>query len=473
MATDLVDRPGDDALYVSLRDGTVYRIDLDLRGRFRVPNAAPQPVLDLRNVTSVDGERGLLGLEFDSSGDHLVTVSTAIDGAVVVRSFPVDRRGTPDATGVRVLAEIPHPFASHNGGDVVRLRDGDLVLGLGDMDTADEPRPAAQDSGSVLGSIVRLPRALVAADVSASWPTPADVIAKGLRNPWRLALDPDDGSVWIGDVGDQTVEEIDHLTSQQLSARPTPPVNFGWPWFEGTLLRRRGPEPGTPIGPIHEYRHGAHACGVVLGPVLPALPAPATGAQLLFGDLCSRDVWAMATGGTHRSRLVARLAEPPVSFGTDGRQAYALSASGRVERLDPRSWRVGAVEAAVPGPPTTVEPTAPVQSCDVVAAFTELGTQPYPTPARFRELIASATRALEEADASLRGSFGLDTTPIHRVLTDIAAVGERTGWQRSSPEYAALEAAVRSGAPPYQQFGTSLARLQDLSDPACRPQGAD
>ncbi len=76
-------------------------------------------------------------------------------------------------------------------------------------------------------------------DTGDAWPDNANygtgdanaqrIIAYGLRNPFRMTIRPGDGSVWLGDVGFNTTEEINTLPD------PDAVRNFGWPCKEGSV----------------------------------------------------------------------------------------------------------------------------------------------------------------------------------------------------------------------------------------------
>jgi hypothetical protein len=88
-------------------------------------------------------------------------------------------------------------------------------------------------------------------------------------------------------------------------------------------------------------------------------------------------------------------------------------------------------------------------------------------PDRLERLLEDASTALDDVSATLSTDYSLDTAPIRRLLDGLIAIGGRTGWTLQAPEMVALDAAVRSATPPYEQFGTTLARLQDLPGDTC------
>src|SRR4029079_13013777 len=115
-----------------------------------------------------------------------------------------------------------------------------------------DPENRAQNPGTLLGKLFRL-------DVRRAKATAARV-ASGFRNPWRYSFDRATGDLWIGDVGQGEIEEIDRLPRATTGL-----VNFGWNVYEG---RHRFSDPttgpGTLIQPIGQYTQAA-GCSVTGG----------------------------------------------------------------------------------------------------------------------------------------------------------------------------------------------------------------
>jgi glucose/arabinose dehydrogenase len=272
----VVEAPGGRLLAVA-QEGTVR------------PLADPgRPLLDLRDRVAFGGEQGLLGLAFHprAPADPRLYVhysDPAGDTRVVEYE---DGPGGPRP--VRTLLRVDQPYPNHNGGNLVFGADGRLYVGLGDGGDAFDPQDRSQDPASRLGKLLRL-------DVDrpgASW----EVVARGLRNPWRLSVDPRLGDLWIADVGQDLAEEVDRLPAGQ-----GPLVDLGWPRHEGDRLhagRRRG-EPAPYRAPEHVYGR-ALGCSVVGGAVLRSGPLPLVG-RYVYGDLCSGRLWSFPVGRDGRS----------------------------------------------------------------------------------------------------------------------------------------------------------------------------
>jgi glucose/arabinose dehydrogenase len=319
---------GDPRVFVVQKGGLV-RI---LRGG----RPAAQPFLDLTGQVSDGGEQGLLSIAF--SPDY------ARDGRVYVDY--TDRRGDTQVVEYRVSASDPdrvdpatrrvvlsvdQPFSNHNGGLLLFDSTGMLLIGLGDGGSAGDPGNRAQDLGQLLGKILRIdPRHGSPYSIPQDNPfrgragARPEVWMSGLRNPWRFAFDPGTGALWIGDVGQNHVEEVDAVRAGQQAGR-----DFEWrvregdrPYSPGQLDRRRT------VAPVAVYDHTHGRCSVTGGLV--------TGGRYYYGDYCSGEVWMLKADPRSPGRSVRApfSVESLVSFGTDGAgRAYAVSLSGRVWRV--------------------------------------------------------------------------------------------------------------------------------------------
>jgi glucose/arabinose dehydrogenase len=132
------------------------------------------------------------------------------------------------------LFTIPNPGSSRNlGGEIHFSEDGHLFISTGDGDTQDAANNNAQKNQILLGKILRiLPDASRPASeyiIPADNPYTNEVFASGLRFPYRWNIDKVTKEIWIGDRGDTSVEEINHISLPSLKG-----ANFGWPCYDGT-----------------------------------------------------------------------------------------------------------------------------------------------------------------------------------------------------------------------------------------------
>ncbi len=188
----------------------------------------------MRSRITAGGEQGLLGLAFDPeyATNRFVYVNyTDTNGDTrVVRYKTNGTRALPASARVLLLA-IDQPYGNHNGGGLAFGPDGGLYVGMGDGGAGGDPENRAQNMQSLLGKMLRL-------DVSRPGSAP-EIVALGLRNPWRYSFDRLTGDLYIGDVGQSAVEEIDFTPRGSAGLE-----NYGWDLYEGS--RRFEEKPAGP-----------------------------------------------------------------------------------------------------------------------------------------------------------------------------------------------------------------------------------
>ena len=305
--------------------GRIYVVEQP--GRIRVvERGRPKPgaFLDVRSLVVYGGEQGLLGLAFSPSyaRDHTfyVNYTARPDGSTRVVRYR-SRNGRALPRSAQQILRIDQPYANHNGGNLVFGPDGRLWVGMGDGGSAGDPENRAQNPESLLGKMLRL-------DVRRANPTP-EIFALGLRNPWRFSFDRKTKDLWIGDVGQGSIEEIDHLPRATTGL-----INFGWDVFEGrSSYEDKALGPGRLVQPVAQYTHD-DGCSVTGGYVYRGNAVPALRGRYVFGDYCSGTIWSMpATGGALRVEPVK--VPQLTSFGQslDGAQLYTVSQTGAVSRF--------------------------------------------------------------------------------------------------------------------------------------------
>jgi glucose/arabinose dehydrogenase len=248
------------------------------------------------------------------------------DTQVVSYAFTDDRA---DPNSVRTVLSIDQPGVGHNGGRLHFDAGGNLYIGSGDGGGSNGRD--AQDTTKLLGAILRItpspdgPGYTVPSDnpFATNGLDRPEVIARGLRNPWGFSIDHATGDLWIGDVGNDTREEVNVMRAGEYGQ------NFGWYFFEGTNQRRSEvPEGLSP--PIHDYprSEGVAVMGghVYRGEAL----APLRGAYI-FGDLTG-PIWGLGADGVtrldiDRVRTMTGWGEDP-----DG-ELYVLSMNDGVFRV--------------------------------------------------------------------------------------------------------------------------------------------
>ena len=325
--------PGD-RLFVAEQDGLVLLFDRDGGGE--------SVLLDLRSrVSRVGGEEGLLSvaLDPDFAENGFLYAYYSVAGAQRTRlsRFPVERESA-DVAGELTLLEIEQPFRNHNGGAVRFGPDGFLYLSVGDGGSGGDPLANGQNTGTLLGSILRLdvrdaspaqPYRLPAdnplVDVAGARP---EIWAYGFRNPWRMAFDPLTGSLWAGDVGQDAVEEVDSVRAGG---------NYGWNRLEGDRCfpPAQGCDAAGTIAPVATYGHD-QGCSITGGVVYRGSAVPAIARAYLYADFCSGRIWALRTDGASDPVVVAESGASVASFGIDASgEVYVLQFGGPLLRIVP------------------------------------------------------------------------------------------------------------------------------------------
>ncbi|MCB0994541.1 MAG: PQQ-dependent sugar dehydrogenase, partial [Acidimicrobiales bacterium] len=157
------------------------------------------------------------------------------------------------------------------------------------------------------------------------------------RNPWRISFDRSTGDLWIADVGQGDIEEIDVAYAADGGGLG---ANLGWSLVEGTQpFNGAGPPAEDYLAPVYEYTHD-EGCSVTGGYVYRGAELPELTGVYLFGDYCTSTVWGLLTtaSGGFAGRVDLGLQLPGgslVSFGEDADgELYVLSLAGVVYRLE-------------------------------------------------------------------------------------------------------------------------------------------
>ncbi|MGI9616195.1 MAG: PQQ-dependent sugar dehydrogenase [Acidimicrobiales bacterium] len=341
----LTNRPGSEHLWVAERDGRVRLIErvIDVDAGTEQFVQTTEVVVDITDKVNADGEGGLLGIAFSADGSLLYLHYTDTDFTSIVSEMPMAET-TADRNAERVLLEVPQPFRNHNGGDLHLGPDGLLYTGFGDGGSGDDPLDSGQDTETVLGAMLRLdptpsgdtPYTVPADNPFATSGGAPEIWAWGLRNPWRFSFDQATGDLWIGDVGQGRVEEID-FAANTGDGSPGRAANFGWNRMEGNESFT-GEEPADHVGPIHTYTHESERCSVTGGYVYRGALTLTLSGVYVFADYCSNELFGierLADGSNAVSQLILnRAPQNVISFGQgpDG-EVYVLEIGGRISRL--------------------------------------------------------------------------------------------------------------------------------------------
>ena len=328
---------GDTRLFVVQQGGAIKIVQPN--GTVVSPN-----FLTLTTATIITGgERGLLGLAFHpnyaTNGYFYVNYTRAGDGATVIARYSVSA-GNPnvaDPSSAFVLLTIPQPFSNHNGGTLRFGPDGYLYIGMGDGGSGGDPGNRSQNINELLGKMLRI-------DVDSASPygipptnpyagtTPGldEIWAIGLRNPWKWSFDSANGDLWIADVGQNNVEEINRVGGTLAG------LNYGWKCYEGNMVYSTCSGTTTYTFPLTSYTHsGTGGCSVTGGYVYRGAIFPNFTGKFFFADYCINRI-----GTVNASGEVAYSATFPgsvnyTSFGQDlAGELYAIGTGTLYKIID-------------------------------------------------------------------------------------------------------------------------------------------
>jgi len=319
----------------SARDGSGRLFVVEQDGVIRVfeNNAAVKSsavFLDLRSRVDHSGnEMGMLGLafhrEFGTNREFFVDYTASKLGKRITRvsrfTAPAKQSGGI-ASSEETVIEIDQPYSNHNGGQVAFGPDGMLYIGMGDGGSAGDPHGNAQNTGSLLGKLLRIdvsqkPYAIPADNPYAPGSSRArgEIFAYGLRNPWRFSFDRASGELWCGDVGQNTYEEIDIIEKGG---------NYGWDCEEGRHPYQPESERSAPckslnefFEPVWEYGRG-EGISVTGGYVYRGKALPDLVGWYVYADYGSGNIWALRMeNGKAVNRLLTHADILISTFGVD------------------------------------------------------------------------------------------------------------------------------------------------------------
>lgn len=332
---------GSGRLFLVERRGTVrvYKDGAVLAGFF----------LDMRSMVAAGGERGLLAVAFHprfASNGLLFVFFTRKDGDVVLGRWRTDASRTAVlASSYTPLLRVEHSSASnHNGGGMAfNPRNGLLYAAVGDGGGSGDPENDAQNVvRNRLGKVLRINVDGTGAGPYGTYSIPRsnpfvgrtgrdEIWSYGLRNPWRLTFDRANGNMFIGDVGQNSWEEVDRETYGVPAGR-----NYGWRVMEGRHCYKASTcnRSGKTL-PITEYSHASGRCSITGGYVYRGPTQTALVGYYVYGDFCTGRIWAIPNrGGNGDQILQAVTGERITSFGeSDDGELYAVTIDGKLFRV--------------------------------------------------------------------------------------------------------------------------------------------
>jgi glucose/arabinose dehydrogenase len=327
---------GSNDIFVVEQGGTIQRVSPDGEG---------DTYLDISDEITSGGEQGLLSMAFapDFADSGLFYVDyTDTDGDTRVVEYEDGGSGV-DESSARDVLTVSQPFSNHNGGLLLFGPDGDLYIGLGDGGSERDPDRTGLDLSTLLGKILRIDPSpgggrpyTVPTDnpfVGQDGARP-EIYSYGLRNPWRFSFDQRTGDLTIGDVGQDSEEEVDVVARGDGNG-----ASFGWSAFEGDQRYNEDQESPDAVEPALVASHDEGNCSITGGLTVRDRDLPTLFGRYLYGDLCLGELRSFTPEPGERAADDVALGpkvESLSSFGEDAdANVYATSISGPVYRLDP------------------------------------------------------------------------------------------------------------------------------------------
>jgi len=330
---------GDDRLFVVEQNGIIKILNSD-------GTVNTTPFLDISSQVSCCGERGLLGLAFhpdyENNGYFFVNY-TDTNGNTQVSRFSVSSSNpnVADSNSELPIIDYNQPNGNHNGGCLAFGSDGYLYISSGDGGGSGDTSNNAQNLNLLLGKMLRID--IDNTDGTANYSIPSDnpfignpdakdeIWAYGLRNPWKFSFDSLNGDIWIGDVGQENVEEIDRAAATDAG------LNYGWRCYEGSdpFNTTNCPPQSELTFPIAEYSsaNGSENCSITGGYVYRGNVYADIQGVYIFADYCNGTISTLDQSGTIVEQL--DISENWVSFGEDvDGELYVIALSGEVYKIE-------------------------------------------------------------------------------------------------------------------------------------------
>jgi glucose/arabinose dehydrogenase len=325
----------DDVIFVASQHGLVSYVEGG--------ELAEEPALDLTDVTEMAGEKGMLGIvlhpDFAENGRMFVTYAST-DDETVLAEYTLPDGVHADPASARELLRLPQESDYHKGGALVfGPNDGLLYMSLGDDAWPNGTTPDYADGfrGSIIridvdGTTGDLPYGIPEGNAFAPGEGPLEVFDYGLRNPWRMSIDPETNDLWLADVGSERFEEVDRHPGDVPAG-----LDYGWGAWEGFECRRHqireelncdewlDATPPVLVLEGGEFQSGD--CAVIGGYVYRGAAVPALEGLYVFGDYCS--------GRLRTVPIDEEEPTPEIVVDTDVRMStFALDSSGELYVAD-------------------------------------------------------------------------------------------------------------------------------------------
>ena len=290
-----------------LRDSRLFIVEQGGAIKILNANGTTNPInfLTLTNLISTGSERGLLGLAFhpnySTNGFFYVNYTNTAGNTVVARyTVDLNNPNLANLSSGSIILTVAQPYENHNGGCLRFGPDGFLYIGMGDGGSGGDPQNRAQNINENLGKMLRIdvnsaaPYGIPSTNPFVGIAGNDEIWAIGLRNPWRFSFNRNNGDLWIADVGQNLVEEINKVSSSAAG------LNYGWRCYEGNLaFNTTGCAPlNTMTAPVATYTHSSiSGCSITGGYVYTGSNYPNFLTQYFFADYCNNKIGLLNTSG--------------------------------------------------------------------------------------------------------------------------------------------------------------------------------
>ena len=332
---------GDDRLFIVEKRGVIEILQLD-------GTTNPTPFLDIQNIVLTPGgnydERGLLGLAFHpdyiNNGYFYVNYIDNFGNTQISRfSVSTSDPSIADPDSEFQILEVEQPYINHNGGCLRFGPEGYLYIGLGDGGSAGDPENRSQNLQTLLGKMLRID--IDNTEGSTNYAVPSnnpfvgdpnaldEIWSYGLRNPWRFSFDSETDELWIGDVGQGSIEEIDR------AAAGVSGQNYGWRCYEGYQEYNTSgcPNQSELTFPVAEYSHSGGNCSITGGYVYRGEIYENFLGIYFYADFCSGEIGTIDQSNNQINH--GPYNGSWVSFGEDkNKELYIIDNFGSIYKIE-------------------------------------------------------------------------------------------------------------------------------------------
>jgi glucose/arabinose dehydrogenase len=333
-------------VYVTSPAGDARLFVVEQPGRIRIienGQLVTAPFLDITSRVGSGGERGMLSVAFHPqyrTNGFFYVYFTGTSGEIRIERFTVSSNANAaNAASSKLILTVAHARTNHNGGLATFGPDGMLYLGLGDGGGGGDPDHNGQNQNTLLGKLLRIN---VDSDDPYSIPpgnpfagrndARQEIWAMGLRNPWRYAFDRSSGRLYIADVGQDAIEEVNVVTATRAG------VNYGWNVLEGSTCYNASTCTKTGFElPVLEYSHANGQCSITGGFVYRGSAMPELAGAYFYSDYCAGWVKSFTfnngAAAEQRDWSLGNVGNI-TSYGEDANgELYLTSSTGRVYKF--------------------------------------------------------------------------------------------------------------------------------------------